>query len=230
MGVMGWMHPPVHRLLGWVSRPSMLDQHYVVWRLDQYDSMDSQCVYAKGKPVKSDTNILGQLPTLLKASLLSCEGNPLGQVVDLVYDVTDGSILHYLVARSDPRLPGSSRWRLSPSRITDQHPGQVSSNLSTLDNLPLARASVRQELLLRSHRWREQLQTFSGRATQRLEGWLEELPWESRPRGDFLSSRDDTPKPDSLKSFQEEDWVPLSRPSQRKPSSNGDSELEEPWI
>ena len=134
------------------------------------------------------------------------------------------------MARSDPRLPGSSRWRLSPSRITGQHPGQVTSNLSTLDNLPLARASVRQGLLLRSHRWRERLQTFSGRATQRLEGWLEESAWEPRVQRDFLSSHNNNSKPDSLKSFQEEDWVPPSYQSQRKPSSNGDSELEEPWI
>jgi hypothetical protein len=62
-------------------------------------------------------------------------------------ELRSGRILHYLVARSDPRLPGSSRWRLSPDRIVDQQPGRVFTALRGLDDLPVARASVRQQLL-----------------------------------------------------------------------------------
>ena len=34
-GMLGWMHPPVHRLLGWVCRPSSLRSTRRVWRLNQ---------------------------------------------------------------------------------------------------------------------------------------------------------------------------------------------------
>jgi hypothetical protein len=102
-------------------------------------------------------------------------------------ELSTGRIVHYLVSRSDPRLPGSSRWRLSPERISDQQPGQVFTELSGLDDLPLARASVRQEFLRRGRRWRDQLQEETERLRdsfqqagdrfeERLEGWLEEEP------------------------------------------------------
>ena len=45
----------------------------------------------------------------------------------------------------------------------------------------LARASVRQDFLQRSRQWREQLQQFGDRAGERLEGWLEEPPWDEHP-------------------------------------------------
>jgi hypothetical protein len=59
--------------------------------------------------------------------------------------------------------------------------------LSGLDDLPLARASVRQEFLRRGRRWRDQLQEETERLRdsfqqagdrfeERLEGWLEEEP------------------------------------------------------
>ena len=35
--------------------------------------------------------------------LLDRDGERLGSVVDLVFDPADGAILHYLIARSDPR-------------------------------------------------------------------------------------------------------------------------------
>ena len=40
-----------------------------------------------------------------------------GTVADAAIELRTGAIRHYLVSRSDPRLPGSSRWRLSPERI-----------------------------------------------------------------------------------------------------------------
>ena len=61
---------------------------------------------------------------------------------------------------------------------------------------PLARASVRQEFLRRSRRWRDQVQEETSRlreqfqqvglqAEERLEGWLEDEPaWERVRRDD----------------------------------------------
>ncbi len=177
-GVMAWMHPPVHRLLGWVSRPSALRNSRDVWRLDQWRGLSDQEVFAKGPPAAADALTLDRLPTLMEADLVDRHGERLGQIADLAFVPATGAILHYLVSRSDPRLPGSSRWRLTPDRIVDQQPGLVSTALSSLDDLPLARASVRQDLLRRSRGWRDQIQQMGDRAGERLEGWLEEPPWD----------------------------------------------------
>ena len=192
-GVSGWMHPPVHRLLGWVSRPSALSKRRLVWRLDQLRGLGELELYVQGPAAETEPAALERLPTLMGASLLGADGELLGTVSDAAVELRSGRIRHYLVSRSDPRLPGSSRWRLSPERIVDQQPGRVVTALQGLDDLPLARASVRQEFLQRSRRWRDQMgeestrlrdrfQAVSGRFEERLEGWLEEPPWDGLER------------------------------------------------
>lgn len=200
-GHLGWMHPPVHRLLGWASRPSALSQRRMIWRLDQLRGLTETELLVEGDPAETDVATLERLPTLLGAVLLSGSGEPLGRLADAAVELNSGRIRHYLVARSDPRLPGGSRWRLSPDRIVDQRPGEVSTALQGLADLPLAHASLRETLLRRSRRWRDQWeeessrlrdqwQQASGRFEERLEGWLEEPPWDE-PRRERPESRRD---------------------------------------
>lgn len=224
-GVLAWMHPPVHRLLGWASRPSAFAQKRLVWRLDQLRGLGEQEVFVKGEPAETDAATLERLPTLIDAALTGADEVPLGLVADAAVELRSGRILHYLVARSDPRLPGTSRWRLSPDRIVDQQPGRVFTALRGLDDLPVARASVRQQLLRRSRRWKEQVQEVGGRVEERLEGWLEEPPWpeafrEERPwpERDQEPARErrdpydnDPDGPDPLEDWPEEE-EPLEEP------------------
>ena len=43
-----WMHPPAHRILGWISRPSNLKLQREVWKLDQLKWINQNEVYVKG--------------------------------------------------------------------------------------------------------------------------------------------------------------------------------------
>ena len=214
-GLMAWMHPPVHRLLGWVSRPSALRMSREVWRLDQCCGLTDQQVFVRGEPASTDLVILEQLPTLIDAALLDRYDERIGTVVDFVFEPATGAIRHYLIARSDPRLPGTSRWRLSPDRIQDQQAGAVSTRLQTLDDLPLARSSVRQDLLQRTQRWRDQLRDMGDRAGDRLEGWLEEAPWDEPEEERRVEVR----RSGSKEVWDDDDWP--DRPRQRD---------EDPWV
>jgi hypothetical protein len=209
-----WMHPPCHRLLGWSSRPSAFGPRRSVWRLDQLvDWMEGQ-VEVEGEPADTEQPTLDLLPTLMEATLLGQQQQPLGRLVDAVVDVQSGRINHYLVARSDPRLPGSSRWRLEPDRLIDQQPGQVQAALQELDDLPLDRASIRQQMLRRSRQIRDQVpdsfDDFEGRLRsfgQRLwdggedliERWRDEEPpvdeRRRRPRSGDWDDPDDGEDP-----------------------------------
>ena len=180
-GLVVWMHPPVHRVLGWVSRPSMFGARRLVWRLNQLRGLLELEALVQGDPAETEQDTVDRLPTLIDAALLDGDQQPIATVVDAALEPATGRIRHYLVSRSDPRVPGSSRWRLSPERIVDQQPGRVFTALAGLDDLPLARASVRQELLRRSRHWRDQVQQVGERFESRLEGWLEEPPWDAPP-------------------------------------------------
>jgi sporulation protein YlmC with PRC-barrel domain len=237
VGQLGWMHPPVNRLLGWASRPSALSTRRCIWRLDQLRGLTEAEVLVQGEPAETDAATLERLPTLLGAVLLSGRGEPLGRLADAAVELDSGRIRHYLVARSDPRLPGGSRWRLSPERIVDQRPGEVSTALQGLADLPLAHASLRETLLRRSRRWRDQWdeessrlrdqwQQASGRFEERLEGWLEEPPWEEPRRGP-----DDEPLDEDV--WPDRPW-PVARGRQRDSEAMEDrsraSEPWEPWL
>jgi hypothetical protein len=232
---MAWMHPPVHRVLGWVSKPSAFQQRRLVWRLDQLRGLSEQEVFVKGEPAVSDAATVQRLPTLFDAQLLGAGGQPLGKVADAAVELRSGRITHYLVARSDPRLPGTSRWRLTPERIVDQQSGRVFTSLNELDDLPLARASLRQDWLRRSRRWREHMeeetsrlrerfQEAGGALEDRLEGWLEEPPWDpparERPRSSDANN-------DPLDDWPEE---PPRRPPSRSPQRSPVQDVDDPWV
>ena len=221
---MAWMHPPVHRLLGWVSRPSALRMTRDVWRLNQCCGLSDQQVFVRGEPAVTDQVTLERLPTLMDAALLDRDGERIGSVVDLDFRPADGAILHYLIARSDPRLPGSSRWRLAPDRILDQQPGQIQTGLMGLDDLPMARASVRQDLLQRTQHWRDQLRSMGDRAGDRLEGWLDDSPIDEL-RSEARRSLLDDEEPEDVSGpevWDDESWD--------EPPSRRRREDEDPWV
>ena len=223
-GVMAWMHPPVHRLLGWVSRPSALRMSRDVWRLNQCCGLTDQQVFVRGEPAVSDQVTLERLPTLMDAALLDRDGERIGSVVDLDFRPADGVIVHYLIARSDPRLPGSSRWRLAPDRILDQQPGQIQTGLMGLDDLPMARASVRQDLLQRTQRWRDQLRSMGDRAGDRLEGWLDDSPIDDM-RSETMRSSPEYNDPETVSGSEVWDDNSWEEPPSRR--GGGD---EDPWV
>jgi hypothetical protein len=258
IGVLAWMHPPVHRLLGWISKPSNLGSKRLAWRLNQLRGLGEQELFVQGEGADTDLLTVERLPTLIDAALIGQQGQVLGSVADAAVELSSGRILHYLVARSDPRLPGSSRWRLTPDRLLDQQPGQVVTALTQLDELPLARASVRQEFLRRSRRWRDQIgeetsrlrdqfQEVGDRFEERLEGWLEEPDGPDSPRRSPYGTNHpyadshgaweawgEAPDPDPYASRYDPpgDRRPPSRPDPRqRPVSGQDLDSDEdPWI
>jgi hypothetical protein len=107
-------------------------------------------------------------------------------------------------------------------RLVDQQPGQVFTGLASLDDLPLARASVRQEFLRRSRRWRDQVQEAGSRFEERLEGWLEEPPWqEESPRANEADEWDTWPE-----SFPPSSAEDSRRQRRSAPPPND----EDPWF
>ena len=172
--VSGWMHPPAHRILGWVSRPSNIRLQKEVWRLDQLKGINEQEVYVKGDCSISDDKTLERFPTLMNANIFNRDGQKLGLIADFVFETKKGNIQYYLVSRSNPLIPGTSRWRLSISQISDKQPGSISCDIDTFEDLPIHKASLREEFLNKSRKWKTKFQDFSYKTSDRLEGWIDD--------------------------------------------------------
>jgi len=169
-----WMHPPVHRILGWYSRPSNFDLKRNVWRLNQISQIIDNEIYVKGAPAISDLATLNRFPTLIGANLININGAKIGVIADFLFEIITGQIKYYLVSRSNPKIPGSSRWKLNIENINDQQPGLVFCDSSSLDDLFLIKSSFKNEFLQKGKKIFTRFDDMKNIAANRLEDWLEE--------------------------------------------------------
>ena len=204
-----WMHPPVHRILGWYSRPSNFDLKINVWRLNQINQIIDNEIYVKGDPAVSDLATLNRFPTLIEANLINTKGSKIGVIADFLFEMKTGNIIHYLVSRSNPRIPGSSRWKLTIENINDQQPGLVFCESNSLDDLYLIKSSFKNEFLQKGKKFIDTFDDMRIKASSRLEDWLEE--------DEDISQNLDFKR----KSFYNEDRVS---------TSFSDKKEDDPWI
>ena len=169
-----WMHPPVHRILGWYSRPSNFDLKRNVWRLNQISQIIDNEIYVKGKPAISDLATLNRFPTLIEANLINNHGSKIGVIADFLFEIKTGQIKYYLVSRSNPKIPGSSRWKLNIEKINDQQPGLVFCESNSLDDLSLIKSSFKNEFMQKGKKIIDRFDDMKNIASNRLEEWLEE--------------------------------------------------------
>ncbi|KGF89440.1 MULTISPECIES: PRC-barrel domain-containing protein [Prochlorococcus] len=169
-----WMHPPVHRILGWYTRPSNFDLQRNVWRLNQISQIIDNEIYVKGDPAISDLGTLNRFPTLIQANLININGSKIGVIADFLFDMKTGRIKYYLVSRSNPNIPGSSRWKLEIENINDQQPGLVFCESNSLDDLSLIKSSLKNEFLQKGKKIIGRFDDMKNIASNRLEHWLEE--------------------------------------------------------
>tara|TARA_B100000886_G_scaffold246123_1_gene173118 strand:- start:276 stop:983 length:708 start_codon:yes stop_codon:yes gene_type:complete len=204
-----WMHPPVHRILGWYSRPSNFDLKRNVWRLNQISQIIDNGIYVKGDPAISDLETLNRFPTLIEANLININGFKIGVIADFLFEMKTGKIKYYLVSRANPRIPGSSRWKLNIDNINDQQPGLVFCQSNSLDDLSLIKSSIKNEFLQKGKKIVNKLDDMKNIASNRLEDWLEEDE-DVNQNLDFKQN-----------SFYN---------NERKKSSFSDNKEDDPWI
>ena len=169
-----WMHPPVHRILGWYSRPSNFDLKRNVWRLNQIIQLIDNEIYVKGDPAISDLATLNRFPSLIEANLININGTKIGVIADFLFEMKTGNIKYYLVSRSNPKIPGSSRWKLNIENINDQQPGLVFCESNSLDDLSLIKSSIKNEFLQKVKKIIDRFDDMKNIASNKLEDWLEE--------------------------------------------------------
>jgi len=231
-----WMHPPAHRILGLISRPSNFRLQREVWKLDQLKGINNEEVYVKGDFSISDEQTLERLPTLMNANIFNRSGDKLGLIADFFFELKTGNIQYYLVSRSNPLIPGTSRWRLSISQIIDKQPGSISSDIDSFEDLPIQKASLREEFFSKSRKWKNQFENLTYKASDRLEGWIDDQIRENENENETFD--DSNISDNNLDSY--DDWIDnldidtseeFNRMSKRQRKRNSTNERDlDPWI
>ena len=205
-----WMHPPVHRILGWYSRPSNFDLKRNVWRLNQINQIIDNDIFVKGEPAISDLATLNRFPNLIEANLINSEGSKIGVIADFLFEMKTGNIKFYLISRSNPKIPGSSRWKLNIEDISDQQPGLVFCSSSSLENLTLIKSSLKYQFLEKGKKIFDRFDDMKNNATNRLEDWLEEDE-DINKKSEFKRNSFYNDDDDNLRSFRnkrdDDPWI-----------------------
>ena len=79
-----------------------------------------------------------------------------------------------MISRSNPRIPGSSRWKLNIDDIVDQQPGLVFCSFVSLEDLSLIKSSFKNQFIKKGKKIFDRFDEMKNTATNRLEDWLEE--------------------------------------------------------
>ena len=174
VGEIVWMHPPVHRILGWSSKPSNFNLQRNVWRLNQITQIVNNEIFIKGDPAITDLPTLTRFPNLLFAKLINANGLKIGIIADFVFEFKTGQIKYYLISRSNPKIPGSSRWKLDVRNIIDQQPGLVFCSKDSLDDFLLLKSSFKNEVFKKGKVLINRFDNIKNEATNKLENWLED--------------------------------------------------------
>jgi sporulation protein YlmC with PRC-barrel domain len=117
---------------------------------------------------------LNRFPTLIEANLININGSKIGVIADFLFEIKTGKIKYYLISRSNPKIPGSSRWKLNIKHINDQQPGLVFCEINSLDELSLIKSSIKNEFLQKGKKIIDRFDYMKNIASSRLEDWLEE--------------------------------------------------------
>ena len=227
-----WMHPPTHRILGWVSRPSNLKLQREVWKLDQLKGINDQEVYVKGGCSISDDQTLERFPTLMNANIFNRNGQKLGLIADFLFEIKTGNIQYYLVSRTNPLIPGTSRWRLSISQIIDKQPGSISCDIDTFEDLSIQKASLREEFLSKSRKWKTQFEDLTYKASDRLEGWIDDQMNENENFDEsYVSKKNDDSYDDWIDNLDIDTSQEFNTMNKRKSNTKSTNERDlDPWI
>ncbi|KGG20638.1 PRC-barrel domain-containing protein [Prochlorococcus marinus] len=229
-----WVHLPVHRILGFITRPSNLRLERKVWRLDQLKGINQQEVYVKGPCSVSDEQTLDRFPTLMNSNIFNKSGQKIGLIADFLFELKKGNIQYYLVSRSNPLIPGTSRWLLSIAQIIDKQPGSISCDIETFEDLPIQKASLKEEFLSKSRKWKTQFQDLTFNASDKLEGWID----------DQISENNNDSVDDAYEIFNDDssydNWIDnldidsseeFNRMNKSKKNTNSTNERDlDPWI
>ena len=168
----------------------------------------------------------------MNSNVFNRSGNKLGLIADFAFDLKKGNIEYYLVSRSNPLIPGTSRWRLAISKISDKQPGSISCNIDTFEDLPIQKASLKEEFFSKSRKWKSQLEDLSHNASDKLEGWIDDQIHESE-KGDIEDSYKISNEFDSYDDWIDnidtsEEFNTMNKRNRNKISSN-EKNLD-PWI
>ncbi len=95
-----WMHPPAHRVLGFICKAGLLGNQKSAFNLDQISALGESGILTQGSPDSTTAERVRQLESLIAHEIWSEGGDRLGKIIDCLFELDSGRITHYLYVSS----------------------------------------------------------------------------------------------------------------------------------
>ena len=141
-----WMHPPIHRVLGFICKSSLLGGKRFAFNLNQLQRLGANSIIVSSQPVETNATEIGHLESLIGLELWTEAGTQLGRITDCLFNLRNGVIVAYLFRSDGWRGVTQGVYQLSASQIVSFGKKRVLVSESAMHACQLYEAGVEQKL------------------------------------------------------------------------------------
>ncbi|ABW27779.1 PRC-barrel domain-containing protein [Acaryochloris marina] len=177
-----WMHPPAHRVMGFICKPGFMTKQRYAFNLKQLYRIGPESILVSSGAAETNVKEVALLETLIGLELWTDAGERLGRIIDCLFDRQTGNITHYLFKSGGWRGFTSGVYQLPPRAVMSFGRKKVLVTAKVSANLKVFQEGLEDRLVQVSDRiksgYTQELDSLTSRAqklTQQAEERLQKL-------------------------------------------------------
>lgn len=177
-----WMHPPAHRVMGFICKPGFMTKQRYAFNLKQLYRIGPESILVSAGAAETNVKEVALLETLIGLELWTDAGERLGRIIDCLFDQQTGNITHYLFKSGGWRGFTSGVYQLPPRAVMSFGRKKVLVTAKVSKNLKVFQEGLEDRLVQVSDRiksgYTQELDSLTSRAqklTQQAEERLQKL-------------------------------------------------------
>ncbi|KAI9134506.1 PRC-barrel domain-containing protein [Acaryochloris sp. CCMEE 5410] len=177
-----WMHPPAHRVMGFICKPGFMTKQRYAFNLKQLYRIGPESILVSSGAAETNVKEVALLETLIGLELWTDAGERLGRIIDCLFDRQTGNITHYLFKSGGWRGFTSGVYQLPPRAVMSFGRKKVLVTAKVSANLKVFQEGLEDRLVqvsdLIKSGYTQELDSLTSRAqklTQQAEERLQKL-------------------------------------------------------
>lgn len=141
-----WMHPPVHRVFGFICASGFLGRKKSAFNLPQLHAVGEDGLLVSSAPVPTDAQKVRQIESLVGHEVWSDSGEKIGSIVDYIFDTKTGAIQAYLFTSHPLGALTDGLYRLTPRQMLSYGDRRIRVRDQVLDSPELYKPGLKQRI------------------------------------------------------------------------------------
>lgn len=217
-----WMHPPAHRIMGFVCKPGLMTKQRYAFNLKQLCRIGPESILVSSGAAETNVKEVGLLETLIGLELWTDAGERLGRIIDCLFDRHTGNITQYLFKSAGWRGFTSGVYQLPPQAVMSFGRKKVLVTAKVSKNLQLFQEGWEDRLVQVSDRiksgYTQELDSLTTRAqklTQQAEERLQKLAQQANEQVEAFGQETDEDEEDLGQQLQEKSQKLMQQAKQK---------------